>query len=83
VTRRRTLGAGLATILAATEAHAHHPGGDGAGPGLWLFTGAALGLAGIAVWAFLSGEPGDAGEAADAGAEPADRLRGPGPDGAR
>jgi hypothetical protein len=83
VTLRRALGAGLVIVLAATEAHAHHPGGDEAGPWLWLFAGGALALAGIAVWAFLSGGPGDGDEAADAGAEPAGGRREARPDVAR
>lgn len=60
--------AGLATFLAASAAGAHHPGGGDAegGPGwLWLFLGVVLLLAGIAAWAFLSGEPREADQAED------------------
>ena len=76
VARHRALVAGLAAVLAPTAAHAHHPGGDDAGlASLWLFAGVALVLAGIAAWAFLSGGPGDADEAEDPAAEPADPGR--------
>ncbi len=77
VTGGRAVVAGLVTVLGATAAHAHHPGGDDgeAGLWLWLFVGVALLLAGIAAWAFLSGGPGDADEAEEHRAGPADRSR--------